>query len=31
MKKGIVIGAVICIVGAIAAGIAAVVHSRRGW
>lgn len=28
MKKGIVIGTVVCIV---AAGIAAFAHSRKGW
>lgn len=31
MKKGIVIGAVVCVIGAIATGIAAFTHSRRGW
>ena len=31
MKKGIVIGTVVCIVGAVAAGIVAFAHSRKGW
>lgn len=31
MKKGIVIGTVVCIIGAVAAGIAAFAHSRKGW
>ena len=31
MKNGIVIGTVVCIVGAVAAGIAAFAHSRKGW
>lgn len=31
MKKGIVIGTIVCIVGAVAAGIAAFAHSRKGW
>ncbi len=31
MKKGMVIGAVVCVVGALAAGIAAFAHSRKGW
>ena len=31
MKKDMVIGAVVCVVGALAAGIAAFAHSRKGW
>ena len=31
MKKSIVIGTVVCIIGTVAAGIAAFAHSRKGW
>lgn len=31
MKKGIMIGIVVCIISAVAAGFAVFSHSRKGW